>query len=185
MTFTKVRLWTVEEYHRMIEAGILKPSDRVELIEGNILAMAAKNPPHAATNLCAADYLKQLFAGKALVRIQDPIQLSQYSEPEPDIAVVVPDVRKYVDHHPSPAEVLLIVEVADTSLQDDRTVKAPLYAKAGIVEYWILNVTTRQVHVFREPGEDGYAQETVLDETTTLAAIAFPDIAIAFNQLFP
>jgi len=64
-------------------------------------------------------------------------------------------------------------------------VKAPLYAKAGIVEYWILNVNTRQVHVFREPGEDGYAQETVLDETTTLAAIAFPDIAIAFNQLFP
>ena len=185
MTSTKVRLWTVEEYHRMIEAGILTPSDRVELIEGNIVSMTAKNPPHAATNLCAADYLKQLLVNKALVRIQDPIQLSQYSEPEPDIAVVAPNARKYIDHHPTPDEVLLLIEVADPSLQDDRTVKAPLYARAGIVEYWILDVNTRQVYVFRDPQKDGYAQEVVLTEENTLSAIAFPELPIALNQLFP
>jgi Uma2 family endonuclease len=185
MTSTKVRLWTVDEYHRMIEAGILTPSDRVELIEGKIVSMAAKNPPHAATNLCAADYLKQRLADKALVRIQDPIQLSQYSEPEPDLAIVAPNVRKYIDHHPRPDEVLLLIEVADTSLQDDRTIKAPLYAKAGILEYWILDVNTRQVYVFRDPQDDGYAQEVVLSEENTLTAIAFPELPIALNQLFP
>ncbi len=185
MTSTKVRLWTVEEYHRMIEAGILTPSDRVELIEGNIVSMAAKNPPHAATNLCAADYLKQLLAGLALVRIQDPIQLSQYSEPEPDIAIVALNARKYIDHHPTPAEVLLLIEVADTSLQDDRMIKAPLYAKAGILEYWILDVNTRQVYVFRDPQDDGYTQEIILNEENLLTAIAFPDLPIALSQLFP
>jgi Uma2 family endonuclease len=169
----------------MIAAGILTPSDRVELIEGEIISMAAKNLPYAATNLWAADYLKQHLAGRALVRIQDPIQLSQYSEPEPDIAVVAPNARKYIDHHPRPDEVLLLIEVADTSLQDDRTVKAPLYARAGILEYWILDVNTRQVYVFREPGAEGYAQEMVLGEESTLSAIAFPDIPISLSQLFP
>ncbi|HAA26424.1 MAG TPA: hypothetical protein DCE56_00515 [Cyanobacteria bacterium UBA8553] len=110
MTSTGVRLWTQDEYHRMTAAGILDPDERVELLEGQVISMAAKNPPHSATNLCAADYLRNLLTGKALIRVQDPIDLSVYSEPEPDIAVVQIDPRRYVDHHPTPAEIFLLDE---------------------------------------------------------------------------
>lgn len=88
MTVTDLRLWTVDEYRSMTETGILNPDERVELIDGQIISKSAKNPRHAATNLCAADYLRSLLAGLALIRIQDPIALSYNSEPEPDIAVV-------------------------------------------------------------------------------------------------
>lgn len=185
MTFTKVRLWTVEEYHRMIEAGILTLDDRVELLQGQIVRMSPQLPPHASTTQRTVRYLDQLLAERAYLRMQLPVTLKPNSEPEPDIAIVRFDAKEYSDRHPTPNDIFWMIEVADTSLKDDRTVKAPLYAKAGIAEYWILNVTTREVHVFREPGEDGYAQESVLDETNTLTAIAFPEIAIAFNQLFP
>jgi Uma2 family endonuclease len=185
MTSTPVRLWTVEEYHRMAEAGILSPDERVELIEGQIIPMAAKNPPHAATNLCAANILRNLLIGKALIRIQDPIFLSSTSEPEPDIAVVRIEPRFYLDHHPRPEEIFLIVEVADTTLERDRKLKAPTYAKAGIADYWILDVNTRQVYVLREPGEETYQQETILDTNATISVLAFPEIEIQIDQLFP
>ncbi len=108
MTQTRVRLWNVDEYHRMLETGIITADERVELIDGQVIPMSAKNPPHAATTLCASDYLKRWrsppqasLAEVALIRVQDPIQLSQYSEPEPDIAVVRIDARKYIAHHPA------------------------------------------------------------------------------------
>lgn len=185
MTSTGVRLWTQDEYHRMTEAGILDPSERVELLEGQIISMAAKNPPHSATNLCAADYLRNLLTGKALIRIQDPVDLNVHSEPEPDIAVVQIDPRRYVDHHPTPAEIFLLVEIADTTLERDRKQKAAAYAKAGIADYWILDVNTRQVRVFREIVAEAYQQETILDEEATLFMLAFPDIEVQIAQLFP
>ncbi|MEH1885004.1 Uma2 family endonuclease [Nostoc sp.] len=185
MTQTRVRLWTVNEYHRMFETGIITENERVELIDGQVIPMSAKNPPHAATTLCASDYLKRLLAEVALVRVQDPIQLSQYSEPEPDIAVVRIDSRKYIDHHPAPNEIFLLVEVADTTLDTDPKQKAPLYAKAGIADYWILDVNQRQVYVFREPALEGYNQELILDEDAILSLIAFPEIEVHISQLFP
>ncbi|QLE55883.1 Uma2 family endonuclease [Nostoc sp. TCL26-01] len=185
MIQTRIRLWNVEEYHRMLETGIITADERVELIEGQVMPMSAKNPPHAATTLCASDYLKRLLAEVALVRVQDPIQLNQYSEPEPDIAVVHLDPRKYLDHHPTPNEVFLLIEVADSSLETDRQQKAPLYAKSGIAEYWILDVNQHQVYVFREPGMGGYNQEFILDEDATLSLLAFPDVEVQISQLFP
>jgi Uma2 family endonuclease len=185
MTVTDVRLWTVDEYRRMTETGILNPDERVELIDGQIISMSAKNPPHAATNLCAADYLRSLLAGLALIRIQDPIALSYNSEPEPDIAVVQIDPRLYQDFHPGPDNILLLVEIADTTLETDRKRKAPAYAKAGITDYWILDVNTRQVYVFREPGEANYRQETVFNEDDVLSMLAFPEIEVRISQLFP
>ncbi|MGK7873326.1 MAG: Uma2 family endonuclease [Xenococcaceae cyanobacterium] len=185
MTTTGVRLWTVEEYHRMTEAGVLSPDERVELLEGQIISMAAKNPPHAATNLCAANILNSLLARKALVRIQDPITISSISEPEPDLAVVRPDPQFYLDHHPTPEEIFLIVEIADTTLERDRTSKAPAYARARIPDYWVLDVNTRQVHVFRQPGAENYQQETILEEDATISLLAFPEIKIQIEQLFP
>jgi Uma2 family endonuclease len=185
MTQTKVRLWNVDEYHRMLATGIIAADERVELIAGQVMPMSAKNPPHAATTLCASDYLKRLLAEVALVRVQDPIQLSQYSEPEPDIAIVRIDPRKYIDHHPTSQEVFLLVEVADTTLEADRRQKAPLYAQAGITEYWILDVNKFQVYVFREPSGGTYKQEFILGENATLSLIAFPEMEVEISQLFP
>ena len=185
MTATDVRLWTVAEYHRMIETRILNPDERVELIDGQIISMSAKNPPHAATNLCAADYLRNLLTGLALIRIQDPIALSTNSEPEPDIAVVQIDSRFYQDFHPAPANIFLLVEIADTTLETDRKRKAPAYAKAGIPDYWILDVNTWQVYVFREPCEGNYRLETVFNEDDVLSMLAFPEIEVQISRLFP
>lgn len=185
MNATDVRLWTVNEYRRMTETGILDPDERVELIDGQIVSMSAKNPPHAATNLCAADYLRNLLTGLALIRIQDPVTLSANSEPEPDIAVVQIDPRMYQDFHPAPANILLLVEIADTTLKTDRQRKGHAYAKAGIADYWILDVNTRQVYVFREPVAGNYRQETIFDEDGILSMLAFPEIEVQLGRLFP
>jgi Uma2 family endonuclease len=185
MTLTDVRLWTQEEYHRMIEAGILNPDERVELLEGQIILMSAKNPPHAATNLCAGDYLRNWLVGKALIRIQDPVNLNIYSEPEPDIAVVQIDPQFYVQRHPTATEIFLIVEVADTTLERDRMIKASVYAQAGIPDYWILNVNTQQVHVFRNIVAATYQTETIFNLEETISPLAFPELEIRIDQLFP
>ncbi|RCJ17551.1 hypothetical protein A6S26_30905 [Nostoc sp. ATCC 43529] len=185
MIQTRVRLWNIDEYHRMLETGIIAADERVELIEGQVIPMSAKNPPHAATTLCASDYLKRLLAEVALVRVQDPIQLSQYSEPEPDIAVVRIDARKYIDRHPAPHEIFLLIEVADTTLETDRKQKAPLYAKAGITDYCILDVNQRQVYVFRQPDIEAYNLEFIFQEDATVSLIAFPEIEIQIGKLFP
>ncbi|MCL1475170.1 Uma2 family endonuclease [Argonema antarcticum] len=185
MTSTSVRLFSQDEYHHMTEAGILDPDERVELVEGQIISMAAKNPPHSATNLCAAEYLRTLLAGLALIRIQDPINLNPYSEPEPDIAVVRVDPRRYVERHPTPADTFLLVEISDTTLERDRKQKAAAYARAGIADYWILDVNTRQVRVFREIVNETYQQETILQEEATLFMLAFPEIEVQIARLFP
>ena len=184
MTAIRPRLWKREEYHRMQEKGVINPEERVELLEGQILQMAPKNPPHAATNLCAANLLNQRLAGKAFVRIQDPIALSSLSEPEPDIAVVQPKKGYYSDRHPTASEIYLLIEIADTTLNFDRTQKAQIYAATGIRDYWILDVNTNQVYVFRQPDQGHYQEEIMLDETATISLFAFPEITIAVEQLF-
>ncbi len=161
MTFTKVRLWTVDEYHRMIEHGILTTRDRVELLDGQIVEMIPQQPLHASTTQRTARYLDRPLGDRAYVRMQLPVTLKPRSEPEPNIAVVRFDPKEYADHHPTPNEIFLIIEVADRTLREDRNEKAPLYARAGIPEYWVLDVNTRQLYVFREPRNEGYAQETV------------------------
>lgn len=184
MTSTKVHLWTVDEYHQMIEAGILTHEDKVELLEGQIIQMSPQRPPHAATTQCAANYLSRLLE-QAYIRVQLPITLPPNSEPEPDIAVVRIDDREYFEHHPVADEIFLLVEVAKTTLKNDRITKAPTYAKAKIPEYWILDVQERQVYVFREPEGESYQQEIILSEDATISLLAFPDVNISLNQLFP
>lgn len=185
MTTTRTRLWTVEEYHRMAEAEILHPEERVELIEGEIITMAAKNPPHSAITKTTADYLRNLLEGLADIRIQEPIYLNQYSEPEPDIAVVRIDPRNYIDHHPRPEEVFLLLEVAETTLLFDRKRKAASYAKAQIADYWVIDVKQEQVFVLRQPGANTYQQESVWDKNATLSLIAFPNISVSLEKFFP
>lgn len=183
MTATKNRLWTVEEYHRMIDAGILTPNDKVELLEGRIIQMSPQKPPHAATIQRSDRYLQNLFRDKADIRIQLPITLST-SEPEPDIAVVRINALAYSDHHPSAEEIFLLIEVAYTTLTFDRQEKAPIYARANILEYWILDIENRQVYIYRNPTTSGYKTEIILQLNAALAPLAFPEIEIPFSELF-
>lgn len=181
---TKAKLWTVDDYHRMLETGILTGTDRVELLDGQIIEMNLQLPPHAATTQRAFRYLDRLLETVAYVRMQLPVTLKPTSEPEPDIAVVRIDPNEYGDRHPAPDDIFLMIEVADSTLVGDRQQKALIYAKAGIADYWILDVNTQQVYVYREPTSEGYQQETILAANTVLIPVAFPDIAIPLNQLF-
>lgn len=182
---TKLHMWTVDDYHRMIATQILIAENKVELLEGQIIEMSPQLPPHSATTQVASDYLRELLAGKATIRVQLPVTVRPNSEPEPDIAVVRINPQRYVNSHPIPDDIFLLVEVADSTLSKDRNQKSRTYAKAKIPEYWVLDVISQQVYVFREPGKDGYGQESVLDVDTTLSLVAFPEIEVEIKQLFP
>ncbi|MBD2029494.1 Uma2 family endonuclease [Phormidium sp. FACHB-322] len=141
----------------MISAGILTPEDRVELLDGQIVEMVPQDPPHASRIDDGGDYLKAVFANRAKVRVQLPITLAPGSEPEPDFAIVRIDENRYRDRHPQSQDVLLLIEVADSTLKRDRIYKAEIYAKAGISEYWIVDFKKRQVVVSQDP-QDGVYQ---------------------------
>lgn len=180
-----VRLWTVQEYHQMAEAGIFHPEERVELIAGQIIRMSAKGTAHTAAVRRTAKILRNLLANQAEVYTQDPIQLDDFSEPEPDIAVVRIDPLDYADHHPTPSEVYLIIEVADSSFKYDRETKGKAYAKSGIADYWVLDLNERKLHVFREPTPEGYQSEVILSEEASLSPLQFPTFVIALQDMLP
>jgi Uma2 family endonuclease len=178
----ELRTLSVQDYHRMVEAGILAADERVELIEGQLYKMAAKGTAHSAAVTRIDRVLSRLLAGKALLRFQDPVQLSDFSEPEPDVAVVQLDPLDYEDHHPTPGEVFWLIEVADTTLRRDRDLKVPVYGRSGIREYWILDVQERCLYVYREPGTTGYGLQQTLSEQDTIAPLAFPDCEVAIRE---
>jgi Uma2 family endonuclease len=180
-----VRLWTIEEYHHIVEAGIFHPEERVELIAGQIIRMSAKGTAHTAAVRRTARVLRHLLENQAEVYTQDPIQLDDSSEPEPDIAVVRIDSLDYADHHPTPLEVYLIIEVADSSLRYDCEPKAKAYAQSGIADYWVLDVNERKLHVFREPTQEGYQSEVILSEEASLSPLQFPTLVIALQDMLP
>jgi Uma2 family endonuclease len=180
-----LRLWTVADYHRMAETGILDEDERVELLEGKIIWMSAKGTAHRSA-VGRTDYLlKNRLANRAWVSTQDPIQLNQRSEPEPDVAVVQIDPLDYADHHPTPSEVYLIIEVADSSLKFDCETKAKAYAQAGIADYWVLDVVDRQLYVFREPNEEGYQSKVILGEDARISPLQFADLQIVVLEMLP
>jgi Uma2 family endonuclease len=180
-----LRLWTVADYHRMAETGILDEDERVELLEGKIIWMSAKGTAHRSA-VGRTDYLlKNRLANRAWVSTQDPIQLNQRSEPEPDVAVVQIDPLDYADHHPTPSEVYLIIEVADSSLKFDCETKAKAYAQAGIADYWVLDVVDRQLYVFREPNEEGYQSKVILGENGRISPLQFADLQIVVLEMLP
>ena len=180
---TQVRLINVQEYHRMADVGILGAEERVELIEGQIWQMAAKGAGHSAAVTRCDRMLRQVLGDRVLVRLQDPIQLDKYSEPEPDIAVVAPDSDDYESNHPTPEQVYLLIEVADTTLKRDLEFRSLLYAKAGIIEYWVLEAIDRQIHIFRDPSPDGYLSKSVVADGDSISLLAFGDREIAVIEL--
>lgn len=175
----------------MAESGILQPDERVELLEGQVIQMAAKGTAHrAAVTRVHRLFDQRLGVGAAspmenqvLICLQDPVQLDDYSEPEPDIAILVPDPLDYEEHHPTASDVYLLIEVSDRTLKFDREVKAPTYARAGIAEYWVLDVNGRKLHVYRVPGADGYQSEAILSEELTIAPLAFPECVLGVREM--
>lgn len=178
-----LRLLTVVEYNKMAEAGIFHPEERVELIGGQIIKMIAKGTAHTSAVRRTAKILSRLLATQADIITQDPVQLSNFSEPEPDIAVVKVNPLDYADHHPTTAEVYLIIEVADISFKYDCDIKGKIYAQSGIRDYWLLDVNKRQLHVFREPTQQGYQSEVILAEDGIVSPLHFPNITIAITQM--
>ena len=178
-----LKRWTVGDYHRMLASGILTPEDRVELLDGQIVEMVPQDPPHASRIDDGGDYLKALFAGRAKVRVQLPITLAPGSEPEPDFAIVRDDETRYRTRHPYPEDVLLLIEVADSTFKRDRGSKSKIYARAEIPEYWIVNFKQRQVLAFQNPQDGDYQTEQTFDNQDRLAPLLMPDVAVDLRQL--
>jgi Uma2 family endonuclease len=172
--------WSVDDYHRMIQAGILQDR-RVELLAGEIVEMSPETPIHYSTAKRGAKYLEELLSGKAEVRFNGPITLSN-SEPEPDIAVVRLPESAYNYYHPQPQDIFWVVEVAKTSLKKDLEVKASIYATDEIQEYWVLNLSTKQMIVFRDPQNGKYIKEQTISEGTVIP-LAFSDIQVSVERL--
>lgn len=190
VSHTHLRLWTREEYLKMAEAGVFAPGERVELIEGEIIAMTPQKGPHATGITLVSEELRRPFGRGYVVRVQLPLDLGSLSQPEPDVAVVRGSARDYRDAHPTTA--VLVVEVSDVTLHLDRLQKPGLYARAGIPEYWILNLLERVLEVYRDPAPlpdhplgYGYRSSERLDASASVVPLAASATPIAVADLLP
>ena len=177
------RRFTVAEYERMGRAGILHEDDRVELIEGEVLQMAPIGDRHAGRTNRLNGVFGRIFGDAAVLAIQNPIELGPFSAPQPDVVLLRPRPDYYESDTPQPADVLLLVEVADTSLEYDRDVKGPLYARAGIPEYWLVELDGDRLLVYREPSPDGYRLVRTLRRGESVAPLALPDRQIPVSDI--
>ncbi|MCF3644659.1 Uma2 family endonuclease [Planktothrix agardhii] len=172
--------WSVEDYHQMIDAGIL--CDRqVELLAGEIIEMSPESPIHYYTTEEGTQYLQTLLASKVHVRFNGPITLSD-SEPEPDIAIVRLPKSTYKDHHPYAEDIFWLIEVAKSSLKKDLELKLSIYAQARIEEYWVLDLYQKQLIVFRNPENNIYLSQQIINQGM-INSLAFPDIEISVERL--
>jgi Uma2 family endonuclease len=175
--------FTVDDYYRMAETGILTERDRVELVEGEVIRMSPIGSMHAACVKRAANILTPRLQGQAVVSVQDPVRLSDHSEPQTDIALLRPRDDFYAGSHPGPDDVLLILEVADTTLAYDRQVKVPVYARAGIPEVWLADLPGDAMESHREPSPDGYRIVQRYRRGERIAPQRFPDFSIGVEDL--
>jgi Uma2 family endonuclease len=178
--------WTLEEYHRMIDTGLLDDR-RVELIRGEIVEMAPEGKPHAYFSTSAGNYLVKLLGERAIVRPAKPITLPNQSEPEPDIAVVKPLDRAYLNHHPYPEDIFWLIEYSDTSLKKDLNLKTQVYAEVNIAEYWVVDLQARSLIVFRAPqagqSQAGQYSSCVTYTEGQITPLAFPDVSISVSSI--
>ena len=179
------RKFTVDEYYRMGEAGIFRPEERVELIEGVIVVMSPIGIRHAATVHRYIQVFSPLVGERLSFQIQNPIHLDDNTEPEPDVMLLRPRPDNFYDSHPSPEDVLLIVEVSETSLNYDRDVKAHLYGRHNIPETLVLNLPGDCIEGFTRPGPEGYAQHNIYRRGDTITLASLPDLELSVDDLLP
>jgi Uma2 family endonuclease len=180
----KKRLLTVDAYHRMGEVGIFAPDERVELIEGEIVERAPIGSKHSGMVTLLNQLLVRSVGERALISVQNPVRLSNISEPEPDFAVLKTRADYYQSAIPRPEDVLLVVEVAEASLAYDRKVKLPLYAVRGIPEVWIIDVVNRMFSMYSEPTSGTYAKAETTDRPGVVRLAALPDVTVDLTRLF-
>ena len=182
MTVT-IAKWTLDDYHRMIEVGLLE-GRHVELLNGEIIEMPPESPKHAQLSTDCADYLRSKLGNQVLVRDAKPITIPETSsEPEPDLAIVQPLRMLYRTRHPYPENIFWLIEYSNTSLSKDLDTKRKTYAIAGILEYWVVDLKNHLVKVLRNPINGDYADEVTLSEGE-VSSLAFPEIKILVRQLF-
>jgi Uma2 family endonuclease len=170
--------WSIEDYHRMIASGILV-GRQVELLSGEVIEIPPEGEPHAYCSDEAGEYLIYLLGNRAKVRQAKPITLPESnSEPEPDIAIAQRLGKDYKEHHPYPENIFWLIEYSNSSLTKDLEVKTKTYAAAGIPEYWVINLRTMQLIVFREPTAEGYQFQEILTQDS-ISPLAFPEITIS------
>jgi Uma2 family endonuclease len=184
---TNLKYWTVQDYHRMSDLGILDPNQRTELIAGQIVLMTAKGTPHVLTLRLLATALENALGDRSAVFVstQDPIRLDNFSEPEPDLAIVKGSILDYYQAHPGAEDIYLVIEVADSTLKQDCEVKDKLYARSNIAEYWVIDIKNRQVRIFRDPTPTGYGSQLILTETHSVSPLAFPEIVLSIDSILP
>lgn len=183
MTAQTKHRFTVEEYYRMAETGVLRPDARVELLNGEIIDMSPIGPFHGGVT----NYLNEIFTaaskGRWLTSVQNPTRLDDHSEPQPDVMLLKPVPDFYRRRHPQPADVFLLVEVSDSSLTTDREDKIPAYGRAGIAEVWIVDLNELTVEVHREPHFTGYGSKSILRAGDQATPQAFPAAAVDVAEL--
>jgi len=160
-TTVKKRLITREEYYRMGETGVIQPHEKVELINGEIFTMSPIGVTHAAVVDNLVLVMIRKFGDSSIVRSQNPVCIDQWNEPEPDFALLKFRQDSYYEAHPDPSDVLLIIEVSDTSYEFDRTIKLSLYASSGIPVYWIIDLRHNRIEVYEDPQSDGYQNQSL------------------------
>ena len=177
------RAFTLDEYHRMVQAGILAESDRVELIRGEIVVMAPIGRRHAGQVGRLTRLFSLALGERAIVWVQNPLPLGPDSEPQPDVAPLRPCADFYVNTPPRPADVWLAIEVGDTSVAADRAIKVPLHAEAGLRETWLVDLPGERVEVYRTPVSDGYRDVRVLQRGQSLTVETFPDLVLSVDEI--
>lgn len=182
-----VKRWhfTTEDFHRMARVGILREDDRVELIDGEVVQMAPIGDRHAFCVAALNQEFSDRSAGRYVVFPRNPLRLSRHAELYPDLLLLRPPLRRYAQRIPESGDVLLVVEVSDTTVATDRRVKLPKYAGAGIPEAWLVNLPKRAIEVHRQPSDAGYQQVTILRPGERIALQALPDVVVAVDDILP
>ena len=173
------RRFTVHEYHRMGQVGILGEDDRLELLEGEIVEMAPIGSRHQAVVNRLTRLVSNWLGDSAVVSVQGPVRLEDHSEPQPDLMLLRSRADFYASNHPGPGDVLLLVEVSDTSTEYDREVKLPLYARYGIAEVWLVGLEAEAIEVYRAPTAQGYQEVSQAGRGHRISPIAFPQLELA------
>jgi hypothetical protein len=175
--------FTVADYYRMAERGILRPDQRVELIDGQIVPMNPIASRHAGCVIRLNDLLAPPLAGLASVSIQNPVRLHERAEPQPDVALLRPRGKAYGQAHPQPPDVLLVIEVSDSSLDYDREVKVPLYARAGIPEVWVVDLEGERIHVLTQPVAGSYARVREVSHGDVIVPLLLPQVSLRVDDV--
>ncbi|MEM7717321.1 MAG: Uma2 family endonuclease [Cyanobacteria bacterium P01_A01_bin.68] len=189
MTAITPKRFTIDEYHRLIELGFFTEHDHIELIRGELIQMVSKGTPHTVCGSILCRQLDRILGDRAVIRGQDPITLPNNSEPEPDVVVAFGKDEDYLAHHPYPEDILLVIEISDSTFTYDQKQKLEIYAEAGINHYWIVNLNARQLECYQKPlrnseGSFLYQNKQIYLPEQSISILEFDDAILDLNRIF-